>query len=159
MLKVFRSKKGFTLVELMVVAIIVAILAAVAVPLMSAQKKRAYATEAESTLGMIRTALRVYYAEYGKYPVGTATAANQLVAGAVGIVASDLSGTFFSSANYKFDVATTDTTFKVRCDWGETANDAPKASVVKLLTGSTAGTTGVIITTLDQDGTFSRTGY
>ena len=39
-------KAGFTLVELMVVAIIVAILAAVSIPLMSGNKRRAAATEA-----------------------------------------------------------------------------------------------------------------
>ena len=52
------NRAGFTLVELMVVAVIVAILAAVAIPLMSANKTRAMATEAEAGCGTIRTAFR-----------------------------------------------------------------------------------------------------
>ena len=64
-----NNKAGFTLVELMVVAVIVAILAAVAIPLMSANKKRAISTEAESALGTIRSALRAQYAETGAYNV------------------------------------------------------------------------------------------
>ena len=62
-----KNKAGFTLVELMVVAVIVAILAAVAIPLMSANKNRAIMTEAEAALGTIRSALRAQYAETGAY--------------------------------------------------------------------------------------------
>ena len=64
-----KSKDGFTLVELMVVAVIVAILAAVAIPLMSANKNRAIMTEAEAALGTIRSVLRAQYAETGRYDV------------------------------------------------------------------------------------------
>ena len=60
-------KNGFTLVELMVVAVIVAILAAVAIPLMSGNKKRAMCSEAEAALGTIRSQLRAQYAETKDY--------------------------------------------------------------------------------------------
>lgn len=69
--------RHFTLIELMIVAIIVAILAAVAVSLMRGNTKRAMATEAESTMGMIRTALRANYAETNDYsllPTGSSIA-------------------------------------------------------------------------------------
>ena len=61
-------KAGFALVELMVVAIIVAILAAVAVPLMMTNRDRAIATEAQTGLGMVRNALNIYKVENGQYP-------------------------------------------------------------------------------------------
>ena len=87
-------KDGFTLVELMVVAIIVAILAAVAVPLMSANRKRAIITEAEAGCGTIRTALRIHYAQHGDYPAsGQAASLDNVGAG-------DLDGTWFRTANY-----------------------------------------------------------
>ncbi|MCX7917346.1 MAG: prepilin-type N-terminal cleavage/methylation domain-containing protein [bacterium] len=60
-------KKGFTLIELMTVVIIVGILASVAVPLYRANVKRAMASEGAALLGSVRTAQRVYYAEFGKY--------------------------------------------------------------------------------------------
>ncbi len=67
MRKLLHSKKGFTLVELMVVVIIVGILAAVAVPLYRSNLKRAMSSEGVALVGSIRTAERVYYAEHDKY--------------------------------------------------------------------------------------------
>ena len=91
-----RNKAGFTLVELMVVAIIVAILAAVAIPLMTGNKKKAYATEAQAGLGTIRTALQVYKAENNAYPSynGVANAAGLTVK------AGDLAGKYFKDTDY-----------------------------------------------------------
>jgi type IV pilus assembly protein PilE len=62
-----NRKKGFTLIELMTVVIIVGILAAIAVPLYRGQVKRAMAAEGAALLGSVRTAERIYYAEHGVY--------------------------------------------------------------------------------------------
>ena len=56
---------GFTLVELMVVVIIIGILAAAAVPIYTAQTRRAKTSEALAGLGAIRSAERVYKTENG----------------------------------------------------------------------------------------------
>ena len=62
-----NRKRGFTLIELMTVVIIVGILAAIAVPLYRANVKRAMAAEGVALLGSVRTAERIYYAEHGVY--------------------------------------------------------------------------------------------
>ncbi len=135
-----RNNKGFTLVELMVVAIIVAILAAVAIPLMTANKRRAIATEAEAGCGTIRTALRIYYAEHSSYPTGATAAATSLV----GIGDGDLDGTYFSEECYTF--SSDASSFTVTAD-GDSGNIAPKA----------ADAAGIVIT-LDEEGAWTRAG-
>lgn len=62
-----NRKRGFTLIELMTVVIIVGILAAIAVPLYRAQVKKAMAAEGAALLGSVLTAERVYYAEHQTY--------------------------------------------------------------------------------------------
>ncbi|OQB72795.1 MAG: Fimbrial protein precursor [candidate division TA06 bacterium ADurb.Bin131] len=67
-----NRSKGFTLVELMVVVIIVGILAAVAVPIYRQNVKRAMASEGAALLGSVLTAERVYYAEHNTYTTDSA---------------------------------------------------------------------------------------
>ncbi len=62
-----RNKKGFTMVELLVVLIIVAILAAVATPIYMANTRRAKASEAVAAMGLIRQALRDYQLSHTFY--------------------------------------------------------------------------------------------
>jgi len=62
-----KKEAGFTLVELMVVIIIVGILAAAAVPIYSAFVKKARVSEAKASIGTIRAAEEVYWAENAKY--------------------------------------------------------------------------------------------
>ena len=60
-------KKGFTMVELLVVLIILAILVAVAAPMYFANVKRARVSEAVATMGTIRQALREYRVSHTDY--------------------------------------------------------------------------------------------
>lgn len=93
-----KNKAGFTLVELMVVAIIVAILAAVAIPLMSGNTKRAIATEGQAGIGTIKTAQQVYKAEHGGYYIGNFTCDTPPTV--LTIKAGDLDGKYFNAAGY-----------------------------------------------------------
>ena len=134
-----RNNKGFTLVELMVVAIIVAILAAVSIPLMTANKRRAIATEAEAGWGTVRTAVRVYYAEHNSYPTGAVSAAVL-----TGIGANDLDGTYFMTTDYEYDG---DGVVYTITATGSAGSGAPKANDAD----------GISIE-LDQDGIWTRDG-
>ncbi len=97
-----RRVGGFTLVELMVVAIIVAILAAVAIPLMAGNKKRAMSTEAETALGTIRTQLRVMYAETGNYTTNQNGVVVDYVWQVPGVLQNEMSGRYWNTNAYQF---------------------------------------------------------
>ena len=68
-LKNIQSKKGFTLIELMLVLFIIGILSSVAIPLMTGRSDAAKWMEGKSIAGTIRTSARAYCAERG--PAGT----------------------------------------------------------------------------------------
>jgi prepilin-type N-terminal cleavage/methylation domain-containing protein len=57
----FRRQKGFTLVELMIVVILIGILTAVGVPLYLGYVRDAKAASAEATIGVILNAEKLYY--------------------------------------------------------------------------------------------------
>lgn len=63
-------KKGFTIIEIIIVILIIAILATVAAPMMRTIKTRAIVSEAVNGLALLRTALRAYKAEHDSYPPG-----------------------------------------------------------------------------------------
>jgi prepilin-type N-terminal cleavage/methylation domain-containing protein len=63
-----RKQKGFTMIEIMVVIVIVAILAAIALPTYFEYVKSAYAAEAKSVIGNIDNAAKMYYQTYGEWP-------------------------------------------------------------------------------------------
>jgi type IV pilus assembly protein PilA len=138
------NRDGFTLVELMVVAVIVAILAAVAIPLMSANKTRAMATEAEAGCGTIRTAFRAMYAETSDYSKDLNKAdVTASPTSLPGISAGDLDGKYFDDGCYKLsDLAAT--TYTITCT-GAASGTADKADVAK------------VVVTLNQTGAMTRT--
>jgi prepilin-type N-terminal cleavage/methylation domain-containing protein len=70
-----KSTKGFTLVELVIVIVIVGILSVVAVPVYKGYTKKAMATEGKALLGAINTSQKVYFAEWDRFVNGTESAA------------------------------------------------------------------------------------
>ena len=94
--------KGFTLVELMVVVLIVAILAAVAIPLMRGRIDSAKWSEAKAGAGSVATCIRAYAAEKGTSGFVAAQVNGSLTAGNVnlGLANGDLNGTYFSDRCY-----------------------------------------------------------
>jgi prepilin-type N-terminal cleavage/methylation domain-containing protein len=139
LMRKMKNKAGFTLVELMVVAIIVAILAAVAIPLMSSNKKRAAATECQAGLGTLRSALRAMFAETGVYNKDLNGDTITTVTDIPGIEAADLDGKYFITTDYSITVAASTYTLTAT---GRPA--VPEANSV--------------VITLDQAGTFTYVG-
>ncbi len=92
---------GFTLIELMVVILIVAVLAAAAVPLMRGRIDRSKWTEANAAAGSIRTTMKTYLMETGNTVTGSLT--NASVQQALGIQSGDLTGSYFIAADYNID--------------------------------------------------------
>ena len=67
----FKSKSGFTLVEIMITVAIIALLAAIAIPNLTRSKVSANDSSAQSTLKSIAAALENYYAINNRYPNNT----------------------------------------------------------------------------------------
>jgi type IV pilus assembly protein PilA len=97
-----RSRKGFTLIELMVVILIVAILAAVAIPILRGRIDAAKWSEGRAMMGSIGTAIRAYHAEKGV--AGAAPTLMGNGATGLGFAAGDLTGTYFVDADFSFSV-------------------------------------------------------
>ena len=91
-----KSRKGFTLIELMVVVLIVAVLAAVLVPLLTARLAAARWTEGKAGAGTIATAVRAMAAEYGDEMGDLPTAIDDYVTD------KDLKGKYFEYDDYSF---------------------------------------------------------
>jgi type IV pilus assembly protein PilA len=130
------SRKGFTLIELMVVIFIVGILAAVAIPIMRGRIDAAKWSEGKASAGSVRTAIRALAAEKGPaFDYSTITTLADL-----GFAVHDLDGRYFKDGDYGFAITAGDPlTYLITV----TANPAT----------STEAPANPGVVTLDQDGT------
>ena len=108
-----ESRKGFTLIELMVVILIVGILAAVAVPIMRGRIDSAKWSEGNASAGAIRTSIRAYIAEKGPTYSGYAAdcqgaLSSATIQGNLGFSSSDLEGTYFAQGDYVISAVVAD---------------------------------------------------
>jgi type IV pilus assembly protein PilA len=136
------KRKGFTLIELMVVILIVGILAAVAIPNLRGRVNAAKWAEGKAGAGTIATALRAYAAEKGAdgdYGTSKPTLST------LGFIASDLHGTYFTISNY----SVTQSAF--------TAGADPELTFTIEVTNTGTGITSPTKITLDESGTWTET--
>jgi prepilin-type N-terminal cleavage/methylation domain-containing protein len=102
-----KSKStGFTLIELMVVILIVAVLAAAAIPLMRGRIDQSKWSEANASAGAIRNAVKTYFMDSGNIITGDLddTAVQQ----ALGMQSGDLTGSYFTASDYTIDSVNSD---------------------------------------------------
>jgi len=108
----YKKEKGFTLVELMIVIIILAVLTGIAIPSYMALRNRARESATEAEMKNIATALELYMADIEKYPATlTITAYMDPVPandawGKTYVYAQTGSGTGYTLTSYGVDGAT-----------------------------------------------------
>ena len=76
--KYCRSLRGFTLIELMVVVIIIGIMTAIAVPTYNITKEKALDREAVAALKLVQAANKQYFSKYQMYFPAIAAPINSL---------------------------------------------------------------------------------
>lgn len=69
--KLVQNTRGFTLMEVMLVVVLIGVLAALAMPTFNGQVDRAKTGRAVAEIKSIRTLVEIYKLEHGKYPTTT----------------------------------------------------------------------------------------
>jgi len=83
MMKLKRNQKGFTLIEVLLIVVILGIIAAIAIPRLMASKQEAQTSSCHSNCANINTALEKYYFDSGTYPADTTAMLAMLAAAGV----------------------------------------------------------------------------
>jgi type IV pilus assembly protein PilA len=102
--KKMKNRKGFTLIELIVVIVIIGILAAILIPRLTGFTDRAHETQAVVWAKEVATAMDGYYAEKNTWPTGTAGSAPfdevaKLSGVSPGAITLKTEGTFYVTYN------------------------------------------------------------
>lgn len=94
--KVKTKLNGFTLVELLIVVIILAILAAIVVPQFASSTEDAKISAMDSSLTNLRSVIDLYYQQHGHYPSAVAATGGTCGLGVAGTGAADSVEAFMS---------------------------------------------------------------
>lgn len=108
---------AFTLVELLIVVVILAILAAIVIPQFSSSASDAREAALDSNLGTLRAAIELFKAQHGFYPgaktaVGSACATGTIGAGAINTSAALIEHLTYASEATGGACTVSSTTFK-----------------------------------------------
>ncbi len=118
----WAKQKGFTIVELLIVIVVIAILAAITIVAYNGIQARAKFTRAQSDLVNTQKLVELYKIQYGAYPISTVTGAwsfqsagtqNTYILGLVPEFANNLPIVSDSSGQYIYRTNTTGTEYKI----------------------------------------------
>ena len=68
MMKLIKNQKGFTLIEVLLIVVILGIIAAIAVPRLMSSKAEAQMTSCRANVANINTAIEKYFFDHNAYP-------------------------------------------------------------------------------------------
>jgi prepilin-type N-terminal cleavage/methylation domain-containing protein len=123
-----RSKKGITLIELLIVVVIVGILAAVAVPAYTSYMRRARRADAKTALEQLRASQEMRRAERGRYATTADIVALRTTWGAPGTTAGDYAITMVATSTTYTGTATPSTSRQSPDGWLKIDQDGQKTS-------------------------------
>ena len=96
-----RKKRGFTLIELMVVILIIAVLAALSTPIFRDRTRQSKWSEAAATAGAIRSATRAAFAEdQATIDAWADQALDAATMATLGFQTGDLTGSYFAPGQF-----------------------------------------------------------
>ena len=127
-----QRERGFTIIEIMIVVVIIGILAAIAIPVFAGQMKRAKTSEAVVQLNAITKSAKSYYETNSRFPQGSAA----LLPAADGTACSQAGRKFAASSAWSTDPMWLDLDFHVddagyySYHYDSTASDAAVALAV-----------------------------
>jgi prepilin-type N-terminal cleavage/methylation domain-containing protein len=133
------DKKGFTLIELIIVIAIIGILAMIAIPAYVGQQKRAVRTEAYTNLENLRLLEEQYFAENGCYYMTGGACVNTSISGVTNIQA-------FLPGFRPGDEASLNFTYSIR-----TSGTSPASAFTATATGKTGRRVSGDTFTIDQN--------
>jgi len=96
-----KMKRGFTLIELMIVMAVIAILVGIALPQFRGMQEEGLIAQAKAELTTLKTAVESYYIHTGAYPTDSATWQTALTTASPTIVRVALIDPFTASAQYQ----------------------------------------------------------